>query len=61
MQSLLKATAAEDKGFSYRIARDPKGKVVGFVWQNANMRRQLELNGGYLSLDAIKRQIVSCN
>jgi hypothetical protein len=61
MQSLLKATAAEDKGFSYRIARDPKGKVVGFVWQNANMRRQLELNGGYLSLDAMKRQIVSCN
>jgi hypothetical protein len=58
---LLKATAFEDKSFSYRVARDAQGKVVGFVWQNANMRRQLELNGGYLSLDAMKRQIVSCN
>jgi hypothetical protein len=58
---LLKATALEDKSFSYRVARDGRGKVVGFMWQNGNMRRQLELNGGYLSLDAMKRQIVSCN
>jgi hypothetical protein len=61
MIMVLKAAAAEDKGFTYRVGRDAQGKITAFVWQNANMRRQLELNGGYLSLDAMKRQIVSCN
>jgi hypothetical protein len=50
-----------EKQPSYRFGRDSSGKVVGFLWQNANMRLQLELNGRYISLDAMKRKIVSCN
>ncbi len=45
------------KEFSYQLARNSSGVLVGAIWMTATMRRNFELFGTYLNLDALKRTI----
>jgi hypothetical protein len=46
---------SQSTGFIYEIATDKNGKVNAVVWQTATMRSSFERYGGYIALDAMKR------
>jgi hypothetical protein len=44
----LEMISEKSSGFSYQVARDGNGKVIGAVWQTATMRSNFELFGDYV-------------
>ena len=55
-EQLMKQLKRIDPGFDYRIARQNDNKPTGIVWVTTYMRRNYELGGFCLFLDAMKRQ-----
>lgn len=53
----LEMISEKANGFSYRLARDGNGNVVGAVWQTATMRSNFELFGDYVCLDSMQRKL----
>ena len=53
----LESLAACDSTFSYRVGKSADGSVTGFVWQTGVMRRDFELFGDVLFLDAQGRSL----
>ena len=47
----------KDKDFSFEILRNTKGEVTGCLWMTSTMRKNFELFGGSISVDAMKRDI----
>ena len=47
----------KDKDFVYEILNDDMGEVTGCLWMTSTTRMNFELYGGYLSVDAMKRDI----
>lgn len=48
-----------NKGFLYELFHDTRGKCTGCVWQTSIMRDNFERFGGFIALDAMKREINS--
>lgn len=57
--SLLRKLSNEDAGFTFAVARDRYGELIGFLWQTPAMRANFELYGDTLFLDMMKRQLNS--
>ena len=55
-EQVMKELKRIDPGFDYRIARQNDNKPTGIVWVTTYMRRNYELGGFCLFLDAMKRQ-----
>ena len=53
----LESLAGCDPSFTFRIGRSADGSVTGFVWQTGVMRRDFELYGDVLFLDAQGRSL----
>lgn len=48
-----------NKGFRYELFHDSNGKCTGCVWQTTTMRDNFERFGGFIALDAMKRELNS--
>ena len=47
----------EDPDFAYQILSDENGEVTGCLWMTSTMRKNFELFGGFICVDAMKRDI----
>ena len=47
----------EDPDFTYEILSDNSGEITGCIWMTATMRKNFELFGGFICVDAMKRDI----
>lgn len=56
MENLLETLHRKDPGFTYKIAYAADGSRCGYVYMTPLMRRNFELYGSVLFLDAMKRQ-----
>ena len=48
---------SEDPEFAYQILTDDTGEVTGCLWMTSTMRQNFESFGGFISVDAMKRDI----
>ena len=57
LQEYLQLLTLKDKDFVYEILNDEMGEITGCLWMTSTMRMNFELYGGYISVDAMKRDI----
>ena len=48
---------SRDKDFEYQILRDVNGEITGCLWMTSTMRKNFELFGSFICVDAMKRGI----
>ena len=53
----VKLLKMSNKGFRYQLFYDTTDKCTGCVWQTATMRDNFERHGGFVALDAMKREL----
>ena len=46
-----------DKEFQHQILADDNGEVTGCIWMTSTMRNNFELYGGFVCVDAMKRDL----
>ena len=57
MEDYMETLKLKDKDFVYEILRNPNGDITGCIWMTSTMRMNFELFGGYISVDAMKREL----
>lgn len=59
LEEYMELLTLKDKDFVYEILRDQdgQGEITGCLWMTSTMRMNFELYGGYVSVDAMKRDI----
>ena len=53
----MKLLQESNKGFEYRLMKNAECMYTGCVWQTATMRSNFERFGGFISIDAMNREI----
>ena len=57
LEEYMEMLRLKDKDFVYEVLKNEYGKITGCLWMTSTMRMNFELYGGYLSVDAMKRDI----
>lgn len=57
LKEYMEMLKMKDKDFIYDILYDTYGEITGCLWMTSTMRMNFELYGGYLSVDAMKRDL----
>ena len=57
MHECLELLTLKDNDFVYEILKDENDEITGCLWMTSTMRMNFELYGGYVSVDAMKRDI----
>ena len=58
-QEYMLSLQHQNKGFSVTFLRSNQGRITGCIWQTAIMRDNFERFGGFISMDAMKRNLTS--
>ena len=53
----MKLMKLKDKEFAYQILADTEGEVTGCLWMTSTMRMNFEKFGGFICVDAMKRDL----
>ena len=57
LKEYMEILKLKDKDFVYEILYNECGQITGCLWMTSTMRMNFELYGGYLSVDAMKRDL----
>ena len=57
LHEYLELLTLKDNDFVYEILKDENDEITGCLWMTSTMRMNFELYGGYVSVDAMKRDI----
>ena len=57
LREYMEVLKLKDKDFVYEILYDDYGEISGCLWMTSTMRMNFELYGGYVSVDAMKRDL----
>ena len=58
-QEYMLSLEYQNKGFSVTFLRCNQGRITGCIWQTAIMRDNFEQFGGFISMDAMKRNLTN--
>ena len=57
LQEYMEILTLKDSDFVYEILYDDNNEITGCLWMTSTMRMNFEMYGGYVSVDAMKRDI----
>ena len=57
LEEYMEMLKMKDKDFIYEILYDGYGEMTGCLWMTSTMRMNFELYGGYIAVDAMKRDL----